>query len=174
MTERPTDAAEPLIIISYSEDEVDAILERRLRFAADAYGKATAYDTAITVAGYGAFFALWAGVAADVTPAARSTSAALMGVSLVLYIAWHLLTMMARHRFDREMVAATRKAQPAIDVINEWDQWETRKTKGLLWLQARFWRPIFGTAVLTGALGAGTLVYSSLAVVLDLPQLVGF
>lgn len=162
------------MIVQFNADEIDQILERRLKFADDAWGKATAYDTAITVAGYGAFFALWSQVAEDVTPAARTASAFLMGVSLTLYIVWHLASMLARHRYDKQIIASTRKAQPAIDTINEWDAWENKKNEGLLWLQARLWWPVFGTAVLTGALGAGVFLYNAAAVVLDLPRLVGF
>jgi hypothetical protein len=88
--------SDTVIQVVYRPEDLDAIYERRLKFVDDAQGKATAYDTAITVAGYGAFFGLWAGVASDVAPKVRAATAALMGISLLLYVSWVMLAMLNR------------------------------------------------------------------------------
>lgn len=159
--------------IHYNLEDLDAVLERRLKFVSEAWGYASAYDTAITIAGYGAFFALWAGVADDVTSAARATTATLMGISLLLYIGWTITMMMARHLHDREFIASITKAQTAADAIAEWDRVETRKRDNLIRIQHRFWMPVFGGAVGTALAGTLTLVYNCLAIATGLPQLTG-
>ena len=70
--------------ILYTAEDIAAIYERRLKFTEASWDKASAYDTAITVAGYAAFFGLWGGVSGDVSSAARNATAALMGLSLLL------------------------------------------------------------------------------------------
>jgi hypothetical protein len=160
------------VIIQMSEEDIAAIYDRRLQLIEKVWGSATAYDTAITIGGYGAFFALWAGVAEDVSSVARVTTAALMGVSLFLYIGWQILNMLVRHRHDAEFSAAAMKAQPALDAINEWDQIEVRKTKAMIAVH-RYWQPIFGGSVMFGFAGAATLIYNCVAVAVGLPQLTG-
>lgn len=59
------DKNEPPVPILYRPEDVDAIYERRLRLVESSWDKASAYDTAITVAGYAAFFALWRDLAED-------------------------------------------------------------------------------------------------------------
>lgn len=148
--------------ILYRPEDVDAIYERRLKMAEASWDKASAYDTAITVAGYAAFFALWSGVADDVTPIARTATAALIGVSLLLYIGWTMLVMLTRHSHDREFAATLGKSQQPIDAINDWDSIERKRIRALIAVQ-RFWIPVFGTAVVTGVSGALLLIYSCLA-----------
>jgi hypothetical protein len=154
------------IQVVYRPEDLSAIYERRLKFVDDAHGKASAYDTAITVAGYGAFFALWSGVAGDVTPAARTTTAALIGVSLLFYIGWTMLAMLTRHRHDREFVAAIQKSQSPGEAIIEWDLADLRKRKAQLSL-LRWWALIYGTALATGVGGALLLIYNCIAVSLN-------
>lgn len=154
-------ADQPATIL-YRLEDLDAIYERRLKLVEAAWGKATAYDSAITVAGYGAFFALWSQVADDVTATARTITAALIGVSLLLYISWAMLVMLARHRHDREFAATIGKSQPPIDAINEWDSIERKRNLTMIRIQ-RFWMPVFGMSVLTGVSGALLLIYSCMA-----------
>ena len=156
--------------ILYRLEDVDAIYERRLKLVESSWDKASAYDTAITVAGYAAFFGLWSGVADDVSPAARTLTAALMGVSLLLYISWTLLVMITRHSYDREFVGTIAKSQEPIDAINDWDTIERKKIRALIGVQS-FWMPVFGTAVLTGLSGALLLTYSCLSRAFGLPTI---
>src|SRR5579884_2414890 len=100
-------------------ESLDAVLGRLLKFTEDSWGKATAYDTAIIVAGYGAFFALWSEVSKDVTPAARDITAALIGISVLLYIAWHVVEMLARHWYDREFIDVATSQKPPEQILNE-------------------------------------------------------
>jgi hypothetical protein len=157
--------ADAPIQIVYRPEDLDAIYARRLKLVDEAYGKAAAYDTAITVAGYGAYFALWSGVAHDVGAVVRNGSAALMGVSLLLYIGWTMLGMLTRHRYDEEFVASIQRTQPVADAILEWDAVERKKQKAQLGLQ-RWWAPVYGSSVISGVLGALLLVFGCLAVVL--------
>jgi hypothetical protein len=154
--------------VVYRPEDLDAIYERRLKFVDEAHGKATAYDTAITIAGYGAFFALWSGVAGDVSPTARTATAALIGVSLLFYIGWTMLAMLTRHRYDKEFVEAIQKSQSPDEAIAEWDMVDLKKRLAQLSL-LRWWRFIYGTAVLTGVSGALLLVYNAVAVATGLP-----
>jgi hypothetical protein len=153
--------------------EFDALLQRLLKYTEESWGKATAYDTAITVAGYGAFFALWSGVAIDVTSVARDVTAALMGVSLLCYIGWHIILMLARHWHDSALVEVIATKQSPAEMIQEWTSLEDKQRSTLLGLQGRLWKPVFGTAVLTGAAGALTLIYNCIAIATRLPQLTG-
>lgn len=153
--------------------DVDALLQRLLKYTEESWGKATAYDTAITVAGYGAFFALWSGVAKDITPVSRDVTVALMGVSLLLYISWHITLMLARHWHDRALIDVTNAGHPPAKMIEEWSKVEDRQRATLLSIQGRLWMPVFGLAVLTGVGGALTLIYNCVAAAVSLPQLTG-
>lgn len=117
------------------------------------------------VAGYGAFFALWAGVADDVAKAARNASVALMGVSLLIYIGWTVANMLVRHRFDREFAATMQRDGGLLDEINAWDAVEQKKIKGMFSLQ-RWWPTVFGVSVLSGVGGALTLIAAALNIAL--------
>ena len=152
---------------------LDALLSRLLRFTEESWGKAAAYDTAITVAGYGAFFALWSGVAKDVTPVTRAVTAALIGVSVLLYVGWHILLMLARHWHDKALVGVTSSDLALDEMLRNWSEIEQRQRTTLLWIQGYFWRPVFGGAVVTGVAGAFTLIYNCLAAATGLPQLTG-
>lgn len=159
--------------IVYGVDDVELLLEQRRKFSGEQWSLASAYDSAITVAGYGAFFGLWAGVAKDITPVARAATAFLMGTSLLLYILWTLGSMVARHRFDAQFAASMKKNQDAATAFLEWDAIERTKQAYLLWVQSRFWLPVFGTTVFLGLSGTLVLIYNSLAVATGLPQLTG-
>ena len=81
----------------------DILLERercieRLHYLTGAYTKGREYTQMIVAAGYVAFGALWAGVAKDVPPAARLISGGLLGVSLLLFVAWEIYKMWANQR----------------------------------------------------------------------------
>lgn len=161
-------AADQPVQIVYRPEDIEAIYERRLRFAESAWDKASTYDAAITVAGYAAFFALWSQVAGDVSPAARTLIAALLGVSLLLYIGWAILLMLTRHWHDREFAALIGTERQPIEAINAWDSIERRRNRALLRVQ-RFWWPVFGTSALAGMGGGLLLIYSCLARTFGLP-----
>ena len=156
-------------------DLLQKVLDKQLAFVSAAWGQASAYDTAITVAGYGAFFALWSGTSADVTQAARVLSAALMGISLALYIAWNLVVMLGRHKFDLEYVAIL--SGPNRDpqhIIAEWEKVDAKLVRQQMSLVYRLWPIIFRGSVLFGFAGAATLIYNYIALLTGLPELIGF
>lgn len=161
------------IYIQYAPEDVEAILEQRLKFVTSAWGAATAYDTAVTVAGYGAFFGLWAGIAKDITPVARTSSAALMAMSLTTYILWHIVLMFARHRHDTEFAKVLSVPAEPAETLLAWDAVELKSQRTLTSIQHRLWRPIFGLSLVTGMGAAVVLTYNATAVALDLPQLTG-
>lgn len=134
-------------------DDLEQVYARRLKFVDEAHGHAAAYDTAIIVAGYGAFFALWAGVADDVTKVARNASAGLMGLSLLLFIGWTIGAMLTRHRYDMEFAKAMRRGQGLLDEMNAWDVVEQKRIKAMMSLQ-RWWPAIFWPSVIAGVAGA--------------------
>ena len=79
------------------------------------------------------------------------------------YIGWTMLAMLTRHRHDKEFVAAIQKSQSPGDAILEWDATDLKKQKTQLSL-LRWWGPIYGTALVTGVLGALLLIYNCVAV----------
>ncbi|MDF7774895.1 hypothetical protein P1X14_06540 [Sphingomonas sp. AOB5] len=152
---------------------MERLLEQRRKFSGEQWSSANTYDAAIIVAGYGAFFALWAGVSDDITPFARVTTAFLMGISIALYIVWTMGVMVARHHHDREFAASMVKTQKPEEAFLEWDAIERKQMNFLQWIQRRLWMPFFGVTVLLGISGGLILIYNCLAVAAGLPQLTG-
>ena len=150
----------------------EAVLERMIKHQAAAYGNAATYDTAITIAGYGAFFALWGGLSKDLTPATRGLSAALIGVSLVFYIGWQITSMFTRHRFDRDYMLAVKQTDAAA-VMSAWSELDQKLDRAIMTLQGRFWRPVFGLSYATGMFGVGVLIYNAAAMAFGWPQFTG-
>ena len=110
------------------------------------------------------------GLAHDVSAEARTATAALMGVSLLLYIGWTMLMMLVRHRYDREFAASAGKTQEPIAAINEWDAIQRKRGDALIAVH-RFWMPVFGGSVVTGVAGALLLTYSCLSRALSWPAI---
>lgn len=152
------------------ESEDRRLRERFVALSSEAYGQAAAYDNAIIVAGYAAFFALWSGSAGDITRLARVTTLALMGISLLLYITWHMIQMLTRQSFDRERAAAFAFQNDFQKFDELWKDVERRRGIGLQRV-LRFWPYIFIPSLVSGFAGAAVLTYSALSVVLGLPQL---
>jgi hypothetical protein len=154
------------------EGEAEKVRERLIALSSETYGHAAAYDNAVIIAGYAAFFALWSGVANDITPMARLVTVALMGVSLVLYISWHMIQMLTRQYADRERAAAFAHVGNPETFDQLWKEAEQRRGIALQ-RTLRFWPFIFVPSLAFGLAGATTLAYNALAVVLGWPQLTG-
>lgn len=154
------------------EREAEKVRDRLIALSSETYGHAAAYDNAVVVAGYAAFFALWSGVSNDITPMARLMTVVLMGTSLVLYVSWHMIQMLTRQYWDRALAATfahVRNPMTFDELYLKVDQ-----ERGIaLQRTLRFWPYIFVPSLAFGLAGAVTLTYNALAVVLGWPQLTG-
>lgn len=146
------------------------VRDKLIKLQSEAYSSAMAYDNAVILAGYVAFFALWAGVNQDISSLARLLTVALMAGSLMLYIAWHILQMLTRQRFEWKLAAVFNFADDAPRFNREWIETTQRMNIAVARLM-RFWPWIFVPAVVLGFLAAGVLSYSALAVILGWPQI---
>ena len=150
----------------------EKVRDRLITLSSETYGHAAAYDNAVIIAGYAAFFALWSGVASDITPTARLVTVALMGVSLVLYITWHMIQMLTRQYWDRKLAATF--AHVGNPMTFDQLYLAADQKRGIaLQRTLRFWPYIFVPSLAFGLGGAVTLSYNALAVVLGWPQLTG-
>lgn len=145
------------------------VRERRIQHAADVYGHASTYDNAIVLAGYAAFFGLWAGVADDVGPLSRLITASLMGLSLLCYIAWHLIQMLTRQRFEAERADTFTYEDDAPRFNAAWEDIAARYDRAHL-RHMRFWLPLFVPSVFLGFVAGLVLVYDCAAGATGLPR----
>jgi hypothetical protein len=148
------------------------IRDRRIKYASDVYGFASAYDNAVIIAGYAAFFALWTGVFDDVTVACRLATVAMMGSSLVLYIGWQMLQMIMRQKFEFER-AATFEFESEIERFNKaWEDIDRRQGIAMMRIM-KWWPVIFVPSVVLGFSGGILLTYNSFAKLLGWWELTG-
>jgi len=143
--------------------------ERLIDHAAGVYGHAANYDNVIIVAGYVAFFALWQGVAADVTPQARLLTCAGMGVSLLIYIGWTIAQMLVRQNFEHERADILSIADTS-EFHRLWED-NSRRHKIAELRLIRFWPYTFVPTVILGVGSALTLTWNAFAAAFGLPQL---
>ena len=76
--------------------DAELLQERYIEFHASMYSSTSSYDNAIILAGFAAFFALWAGTGDDIPRFARLVTVALMGIALMAYIAVTVGQMLLR------------------------------------------------------------------------------
>ena len=135
------------------------------------FSTAAAYDNAVMLGGYVAFFALWGGVETSVSPLCRLLTAGLMAVSLMSYIGWNIVQMLTRQFYEFKCAAILKNADHPSRFNAEWvkaaHDFEIASARLM-----RFWPFLFLPAVVFGFAGAGVLAYSSLAVAFGWPQLV--
>jgi hypothetical protein len=124
------------------------------------------------LAGYVAFFALWGGIQESLSPTASLVTVALMGVSLMCYLAWQIIQMLTRQWFEWKCVAMFKSANDPPRFNAGWmkaNQDLEIATAKLM----RFWPYLFLPALVLGFAGGVTLTYNALAVVIGWPQLTG-
>lgn len=68
-----------------AEDHQKTVRDRLIQYHHDVYGTASAYDNAVMIAGYVAFFALWSGVYSDIPHGAAGHRLAHGNIIDVLY-----------------------------------------------------------------------------------------
>jgi hypothetical protein len=135
---------------------------------ADIFKNAQAYDTVVTGLGYAAFFGLWLRVATDISMGARAASVSLMGISLILYMTWHVLQMLDRSRFDIQVAETFSLADDPDAFFERIAKIERDRALSAGRLMT-LWRPLFSGAVLTGAAAAAVLIWKAVMAALQMP-----
>ena len=148
----------------------EEIRDRLVKLQSEIFSGATAYDNGVILAGYVAFFALWAGTVKDVSHLCRLLSVALMGGSLLCYVTWHVVQMLTRQRFEWKMSAVFKFAGDPVRFNREWMKTAQEQEIATVRLM-RFWPWLFIPALTLGFMAGGVLTYNALAVILGWPQL---
>jgi hypothetical protein len=144
--------------------------DKAVALQAEVFSKAAAYDNGVILAGYVAFFALWAGSNKDVSHLCRLVTVALMGTSLLCYMAWHILQMLTRQTYEFKLANVMKLVGDAKRFNEEWAKTLIEEQRALVRIM-RFWPFLFVPAVGLGFLAGGILTYNSLAVIFGWPQL---
>ncbi|WP_421739291.1 hypothetical protein [Caulobacter sp.] len=77
-------------------DESDRIQQKALAFLKEAHQLGQGYNQALVALGFAAFLTVWAKLAPSLPRATVLLSGALLGLALVVFVAFHLLQMLAR------------------------------------------------------------------------------
>lgn len=142
----------------------------------DLHGKtfstAAAYDNAVMLGGYVAFFALWGGVEQSLPQVCRLLTVGLMSISLMCYIGWNIMQMLTRQFYEFQCASILKNANDPPRFNAEWvkagQDFEIKSARLM-----RFWPFLFVPAVVLGFTAAGLIGYNALAVAFDWPQLTG-
>lgn len=149
------------------------VRDRLIQHASDTYGYAATYDNAVVIAGYAAFFALWAGAASDIDRFARLVTVCIMGISLMLYITWQFMQMLTRQRFEHKRAAIFNHVNDPSRFNAEWV--ENENALGIASMRLmRFWPFFFLPSVVFGLLAGIILAYNALAAAFGWNQLTGY
>jgi hypothetical protein len=145
------------------------LLDLKLEHAREVYGYAATYDNAIVLAGYAAFFGLWAGVNQDVTVECRDITAALIGVSLICYILWHIVQMLHRQAHELAKAGAFElHERDPVTLFRELDKLKEKWNRD--WVKLlRLWNPLFLASIGFGFGGALVLVWNVTVRALGIP-----
>ncbi len=131
------------------------------------FQKLEAYSKTIILIGYAGLFAVWGFVKDHLSHRAIVTTAALVGFSLIVYIASEIVEMNLRgllhHRFNQTIKA--NPADPAKAISDFVEQARTAQTRA-----TGRWRVILPLTVVPGFAGALILLYNVLADLTGLPQ----
>lgn len=155
------------------DDEHQEMVQNKLiKLTSELYGHAAAYDNAIIIAGYAAFFALWSGVSGQLSPFCRLITVALMGTSLMFFIGWQIACMLTRQHFDRQRAKNFSFANEPKRFNEAWIDTERRaQIAGQRIL--RFYPFTLTPSVALGFAAGITLAYNALAIAFGWPQLTG-
>lgn len=154
--------------------DAQVIKDHYLEYHHSLYSTAAIYDNAVILAGFAAFFALWAGIAGDLPKFARLIDVALMGVSLMAYVAVTIGQMLQRQFFLEWKRGAlfSAYADDAQRFVEEWDAiglaYEGQTDRTMQLAIGGFWLSLgsgFAAAVL--------LSYTALGVAFGWPVLTG-
>lgn len=152
----------------------ELLRDRYIEFHASMYSSTSTYDNALILAGFAAFFALWAGTASDIPSFARLVTVALMGVSLMFYIAVTVGQMLLRqYKLEWKRGEAFDLSGDPAKFNAAWDQITTdfNIEQGRI---LRYCMPGFWLALGFGFAAAVLLTYTALGVAFGWPVLIGF
>lgn len=161
----------PIAVGSLSTHHEDA-RDKLIRLSAETYSAAANYDNVVIIAGYAAFFTLWAGTSGDLPRVCRLVTVALMGASLLFYISWHMLQMLTRQYHEFKRAAVFKFMNSPAKFNSEWvkaAQAQDVATNKIL----RFWIWLFVPSVALGFAGGIVLTYNALAAAFGWPVLTG-
>lgn len=158
---------------AHRQAQAKLLEERLLEYHASLYSKASAYDNAVILAGFAAFFALWAGTADDIPRFARLITVAMMGVSLMSYVAVTIGQMLLRQYHLEWRQANLFHTHSDPESFNKaWNDVQTdfdRRQAGI----ARLATSGFWLSLATGFAAGLTLAYNVLAIAFGWPALTG-
>ena len=140
----------------------DARIGRHVAFQAERETKAKEYTNFVIVAGYAAFFALWSGIASDLTVRMRCVTVAMMAVSLIVFIGWEILTMVVRGRSAAAFNKISFDVEPNDDFDTQWDLARAEAAR----IEHRYhalWPWFLGTSVVTGMAAAAVLAGAAIS-----------
>ncbi|CAN5256613.1 hypothetical protein BH10PSE1_BH10PSE1_34560 [soil metagenome] len=167
--ERPESArARPSFQIkapSPTHREMSERLDQLYQLSFQMFEKATAYENVVLVAGYAGFFALWSSVVKDIPPVIRFWSVGLMGISLVVYVLFHIAQMTTRAVFQYRMMSimAKKLADPNFKEIWVAELKKPQRATGFVLLA---WPFVLAVSASTGFLGGGLVAIASIELAL--------
>lgn len=121
------------------EVAAEAMHQRQIELASSIFDKAAAYENGIILAGFGAFFALWAGMASHLSSQIVLLTGSSFGVALMLYVGWNVYMMLWRtgwHRPYREVLDAD---LPASRKAELWTAVQQRHRREALTVISKVW-----------------------------------
>ncbi|QIF82567.1 hypothetical protein [Brevundimonas sp. 'scallop'] len=140
----------------------DARIDRLQARHLDAVSKGKDYTNFVIAAGYAAFFGLWAGVASDIGVRPRCAAAALMGVSLMMFIGWEILSMYQRGKAAKAFNDLCFDVLPRDEFEQKWDAAIATEHRISNWY-IRAWTWVLWPTVATGLSGAAILAGAAAA-----------
>ncbi len=152
-----------------AEERLQESLEQRIvAMQSQMFDKAAAYNNIIVTLGYAGFFAIWTFTKDNLATWDTVLIAALLGTSLMLFIAWTLGISMVNARLVQRMGAVLNaEYESREDKVAAAIAFETKHQKKLLRVLS-VWMPVFYMTVFTG-FSAGLILLSLL-----FGQVIGF
>ena len=153
----------------------EAFKEHYVEYHSSLFSSTAAYDNTVILGGFLAFFALWAGAADDIPRFARLVTVALMGVSLMLYMAVTIGQMLHR-QFHLEWRRGELFEKYGTDAVRFNEEW-VALDKVWQMQSGKVMRPAAMSSFISIAFGfaAGLgLSYNALGVAFGWPVLVGW
>lgn len=114
------------------------------------------YTNFIIVAGYAAFFGLWAGLAQDLSSLVRLSAGGLMSISLLLFVSWELVAMHHRIASANRLGRVLSETTYPDDFESKWRQACARNARNEFKF-IQLWPWVFYPTCFTGLLGGGIL-----------------
>jgi ABC-type multidrug transport system fused ATPase/permease subunit len=138
-------------IESISKSQAEAIAQQQMEaikeIIAHTYGKAQSYANVIIVAGYAAFFTMWASVKSDLPTIPMLISGLLMTISILLFVITEIITMLSTSRYFRTLQEKLAQ-MPSLDVLKEIKEAEKQNAQS----QYHTWAILFYPSLLTGVI----------------------